>query len=116
MVEKLKKIWKNKFKIIEGVWNSWFPSAYVKNVAGRRLKICKTNLCGFYEPVGASESCVVKGKGCCGGCGCNITYKTSSLSSYCYLKDMNIDPLWDVEMTESEEKAFYLRTGLKHES
>lgn len=115
MVEKLKKIWKNKTKIIEGIWNLWFPSQYVEKIAKHRLAICQSNVCGLYDPIGSDIKCFVPGSGCCSGCGCNDKYKTHSLASYCYLKDIGKEPLWDVEMTEKEEKEFREKTGIKNE-
>src|SRR5690242_5984590 len=106
MAQKLKKIWKNRRKIFEGILNTYFPSVYVKKVAERRLAICKSNLCGHYDEMGKSDICVVKGKGCCDLCGCNDNYKTHSLSSACSLKDVGKDPLWEAEMTYDYEQAY----------
>lgn len=110
----LKVLWKNKWKIITGVLNTWFPTKYVEKIAQERLRICKSNVCGYYEPVGAGEKCVMSGKGCCGGCGCNDVYKTHSLSSHCYLKDIGKTPLWDAVMSQSEELEFRNKTGIKN--
>lgn len=78
-----------------------------------RLKICKSNVCNYYDPVGKSEKCYVRGEGCCTGCGCKDTFKTSSLSSHCYLKDIGQKPLWESVMTEKQEEVFREKTGLK---
>lgn len=115
MAEKLKTIWKNKKKIFDGVWNTWFPTKYVERIAERRLAICRSNVCGYYDPIGSDIKCIKPGSGCCSGCGCNDRYKVHSLSSYCYLKDLSLTPLWDTEMTEKEEKMFREKTGIKNE-
>lgn len=47
-------------------------------------------------------------------CGCNNLYKVHSLSSYCSLKDQGKIPLWEAELSESEEKIFRDKTGLKN--
>lgn len=112
---KLKTIWKNKFKILEGIKNTLFPTQYVEKIASHRLAICQSNVCGFYDEKGVMEITVLKGKPACGGCGCNVIYKTHTLSGYCYLQDIGKLPLWDVEMTEKEEEAWRNKTGIKNE-
>ena len=116
MAGKLKTMWKNKKKILEGIWNSWFPTQYVEKIAAHRLAICQSNTCGHHDPIGSAINCVKPGSGCCSGCGCNDKYKVHSLASYCYLNDLGLTPLWDLEMTEKEEKAFREKTGIKNES
>ena len=115
MLQKIKKVWKNKGKILEGIRYTWFPNSYVESVAKKRLEICKTNKCGLYDPVGEKPICFKKGYGCCSGCGCNDVYKTHSLSSYCTLKDLGKTPLWEEAMSVKEEAEFRARTGLKHD-
>lgn len=115
ILKNIKTVWVNKGKILSGIWHSWFPSQYIKKVAAHRLAICQENRCGFYDAKGESESCFIKGRGCCKGCGCNDKYKSHSLSSYCYLKDLGLTPLWDSEMTEKEEEQFRYKTGIKNE-
>ncbi len=114
-MKKLLTIWKNKWKIVEGIRYTWFPNKYVEAIAQKRVAICKTNQCGHYEEKGVSDICVKKGSGCCNLCGCNDFYKGRSLSSACSLKEQGKYPLWDVEMTEEEEKKFREKTGIKNE-
>jgi len=99
-------IWKNRKKILEGIFNTWFPNAYVERIANQRLSICKSNVCGFYDEKGISENCIIQGKPCCSGCGCNDVFKTHSLSSHCTLKDMGKTPLWEAVMSREQEDDF----------
>lgn len=107
-----KAIWENKWKIVSGIWNTLFPTKYIERVAQERITICKTNVCGFYDELGVMENTIVKNKPACGGCGCNAEYKTHSLSSWCYLKDLGKTPLWDSVMTEQEEELFRAKRGV----
>ena len=84
-------------------------------VAKRRLGICKSNVCGLYDPTGAGAICISGKGGCCLGCGCGGTYKTHSLSSWCTLKDQGKPPLWEAEMGEKEEAEFRNKSGIKNE-
>ena len=115
MVEKLKKIWKNKFKILEGIRYSYFPNKYIEKIAAHRAAICETNECGFYDKLGVTEKIIVKGVPGCSECGCRILYKTHVLSAVCTLKDIGKTPLWDIEMTEKEEEIFRKKTGIKND-
>ena len=83
-------------------------------IAQKRLEICKSNVCQNYLPLGDKEICVKQRSGCCGLCGCNDLYKVHSLSSYCTLKDFGKEPLWDVELSVSEEKKFRDKNGIKN--
>lgn len=96
------KIIKNLPKIISGIKNSWFPTAYVESIAKKRSAICQSNVCGFYDKDGVMEITYLKGKSACGLCGCNERFKTRCLSCACELPQ----PLWGPEMTEKEEDAF----------
>lgn len=113
-IKKLKAIWNSRGKILEGIWFTWFPNKYVEAIAAKRLAICKSNICGLYDPKGEGAICVVKGSGCCLGCGCKDLYKVHSLSSYCSLKDQGKLPLWEAELTQAEEDAFRTKTGIKN--
>lgn len=114
-MKRLLKIWNEKWRILEGIKNSVYHKPYVEKIAAKRLEICKTNLCGNYNEAGDKDICYVKGKPCCGICGCKLGYLTRSLSSSCSLKLQQKYPLWDKEMTEEEEKKFREKTGLKNE-
>ena len=91
---KLQEAWKNKFKIIAGIWNSIFGNRKEKKIAKERQKICESNTCGFYDKLGESEEAFIKGKPACGICGCNIKFLVNSMESECSLKDINKTPLW----------------------
>lgn len=114
-MNRLKTIWKNKFKILEGIWNNWFPNNYVEKVAERRLKICRSNLCGYYDEYGTFEAAFVKNSESCGSCGCKLSYAVRSLSKECGLTEKGLPPLWDAEMTEKEEEIFRNKTKIKNE-
>lgn len=116
-VKKLKIAWKNKWKILEGIWNNWFPNVYLDRVATRRAEICRSNICGYYDPKGVSEDCFLKGKSCCSSCGCSLQWKLYSLSSECGIKtkEPDSDLFWKAEMTEREEEKFRNKTNIKNE-
>lgn len=97
------------------MWNTLFPSSFVERVAERRESLCRSNACGLYDKTGTSPAAVIIGKPACAGCGCNIKVKTHSLSSWCYLKDIDRDPLWEAEMSIQEEEEFRNKTGLKND-
>lgn len=110
----IKKIWKNKFKIIEGFWNKTFPNKYVKRIADKRRNLCTSNICGFYDELGEKPNVYLKGKPACSGCGCEREAKIHSLSSWCYLKDLGLTPLWDAEMSQKEEDNFRSKIDIKN--
>jgi hypothetical protein len=110
----LSKIWKNKGKILEGVWNSWFPSAYVERVAKKRESLCRR--CLLYDRFGESKKAVIKGAPACSVCGCRISYLTRSLSSECSLSEDGGVPMWRAEMTEEEERVFNMKNNVSNDS
>lgn len=112
---KIQNVWKNRWKILDGIWHTYFPNSFVKRVAKYRSDICQLNACGYYNKDGSDPRCLVPGKPCCTGCGCNEKYKVHSLSSYCHLKDVNKVPLWEAVMTEEEERSFRKKTGITNE-
>ena len=114
-MKKLSNIWKNKWKILQGIRYTWFPNKYVEKIAEIRTKVCESNQCGFYNKAGDLPIVVVKGSPSCGQCGCRISYKSRSLSAWCSLKEEGKYPLWDAELTEEQEKKFRLKTGIKNE-
>lgn len=95
------------------MWNTLFPSQYIKKIAITRGKICEG--CVHYDKYGESEKAFVKGKPACGICGCNIRLKTHCLSCDCALKDIQFIPWWKSEMSEKEEDLFRKKTGIKNE-
>jgi hypothetical protein len=80
MVNKIKKIWKNKWLIFEGMFNYYFTRKKIKRVAMWRMEICES--CPLIDIKGSK--CEVPGtQPCCGDCGCSLAYKTHSMSSEC---------------------------------
>lgn len=113
MVQKLKKIWKNRRKIFEGIWASLFPNAFIKLVSKYRFDICKMNACGYYDKLGVSEAVIVKGKPSCAQCGCSLAIKTKSLSSQCALSNIGRVPLWSAIMSGEDEDTFKKKHRIK---
>ena len=93
-MSRIKKIWNNKSKIIDGVKNNLFKKEHVEIIATKRLNICKS--CEEFD--GNGKTCLMPGtQPYCGLCGCSLAFKTRSLSSKC---DIN---KWIAEVTEEEE-------------
>jgi hypothetical protein len=89
----LKKIWKDRKKIIEGITNSVIKDSFVEHVAALRFEVCN-------ECPSKGRKCAVKGTApCCNECGCSLAFKTRSLSSDCPLDK------WKAIITEEEEDA-----------
>jgi len=99
----LKKLWKDKKQILEGISNSLFIREEVEKVAIYREERCQD--CEFYDSSGSSPKVVLKGKPACSICGCNIKFLTHSLSSKCSRHEIGLEPLWIEELTEEEEKT-----------
>jgi len=66
-------------------------------MAAERIKICRSNKCGFYDEKGTSEKAFLPGQETCGQCGCALKAKCASKDSYCSLKDIGQEPLWEVK-------------------
>lgn len=96
MVNWITKIWKNKWHIIQGVWNSIFRTKYIEKIAADRMEICMH--CPDLDLEG--KKCMMPGTApCCGKCGCSLEYKTRDLTSGCG----NLDaPRWHSVETEKE--------------
>ena len=76
----LKKIWKNRKAIYEGIKNSVMRDEYVEEISSKRMLICSE--CVEIDLKGTE--CEVPGtQPCCGSCGCSLSLKTRSLSSEC---------------------------------
>lgn len=72
----LRKIWKNKKSIFNGLKNFFFKNPYVEAIATERLAVCKS--CPSYDDKGTK--CEVPGtKPCCGECGCSLKLKVRSI-------------------------------------
>jgi len=90
----LKKIWKNRKQIYEGIKNSIMLDEYVEDVAAKRMVLC--NECSEIDLKGSR--CEVPGtQPCCGNCGCSLGFKTRALSSECPIGE------WPALMSENEE-------------
>jgi len=94
MQNKIQKAWKDKWKIIKGMWNSIFGTSTIKKIAKERLSICQSNKCGYYDKQGKSDKVFVPGEPACGICGCNLKFLTASMESKCSLAELGKDPLW----------------------
>lgn len=96
-MKKLKEIWKNKFKILKAFY------AYIKgdkrtvDMSQERLKICQSNICGYYDAFGTSDNAVVKGNAACGICGCNLKIMSSLAEAECSLSSIGSNPLWEAK-------------------
>jgi hypothetical protein len=87
----LKKIWKDRSKILEGITNAIIRDEFVEDVAKHRMEVC--DACEY-----KGDKCLVPGTGpCCNDCGCSLSFKTRSLSSDCP-KDK-----WKALVSEEEE-------------
>lgn len=94
MKTSLKKIWENRDQILEGIKNAVIRDEFVEDVAKMRHDICDT--CEL-----KGKKCIVRGTApCCNDCGCSLSIKTRSLSSFCTHPD---GPKWNAIMTEEEE-------------
>lgn len=106
------KLWKAKGQIMEGVVNSIFKKEDVEEIAAERLVICRSNVCGFYDPDGSSEKAYYLGEESCGACGCKLDWKVRSLSSSCGLIEAGLEPLWTAIITEDEETKLKEKIGI----
>ena len=97
-------LWKKKDKIFEGIRNAVFRKEDVEEIAEERLKICRSNKCGFHDPLGESEAAMMKGEESCASCGCKLSWKTRALSDACP------EGFWEAVVSEVEEAG--LKEGL----
>jgi len=80
----LKKIWKSRKLILNGLNNLIFKTPYTEAIARERINICRG--CPSYDHKGIK--CEVPGtKPCCGECGCSLKLKVRSMD------DDNVCPL-----------------------
>jgi hypothetical protein len=90
-MNKLKRIWKDRNKIIEGITNTLRRDEFIEDVAKHRMEVC--DACDQ-----KGDKCLVPGTApCCNDCGCSLAFKTRSLSSECPLGK------WTALMSEEEE-------------
>ena len=90
----LKKIWKNRKQIYDGIKNSIIRDQFVEEISKKRMALC--NGCSELDIKGTH--CEVPGtQPCCMECGCSLDFKTRSLSSSCPKGE------WYSLMNEDEE-------------
>lgn len=106
MGNSLIELWKKKGKILEGIGNSIFKKEDVEHIAEERLKICRSNKCGYYDPLGNSEAAVIKGVESCGACGCKLAWKSRALSDECP------KGYWERVLTETEDAVLKEKLGM----
>ena len=91
MKSALKKIWKDRNKILEGITNAIIRDEFVEDVAKHRMEVC--DACELN-----GDKCLVPGTApCCNDCGCSLAFKTRSLSSECPQNK------WKALLSEEEE-------------
>lgn len=87
----MKKLWKNKWKILEGLLNRILKKQYVEKIYKERMEICKA--CPSM-----GDDCYVPGTApCCNICGCELETKLRSLASGCGDEE---NPKWDAVIKE----------------
>lgn len=96
--QKLRLLWRNKKQILQGYFRLLFKSIKTEEVAEERLKICRTNKCGKYDPTGSSPNAFVPGAESCGACGCALKAKVRCMECECGLVELNLEPLWRKEI------------------
>ena len=109
----LKHIWKSKWKILQGLYNTLVVKPEIEKIAYERMAICLQ--CPLYDAVGTG--CVIPGtQPCCnslkGGCGCKLHLLQRSLSSECSHPD---GPKWKAVLTDEEQDELYNKVNFKPE-
>ncbi len=92
------KIWKNRKKILEGLWYNHVVFFFNKTHWARKLVEERRNQCAtcpYLDKEGINDNTVLKGIPACSLCGCSISEKTACLSCNCTLKDYGLDHRWD---------------------
>lgn len=103
------QLWKKKGKILEGIRNAIFKREDVESIAEERLRICRSNKCGYHDAEGRSEAAVVKGAESCASCGCKLSWKSRALSDECP------EGYWKRVLTETEEAVLKEKLGMGNE-
>lgn len=104
--ETLKLAWENRNQIAEAFYNKYIEvKPEIQAEAERRKRICESNLCGHYDPLGKPETSAIPGKPACDICHCNISIKTSCSYCWCALKDIGQHPFWIEMMSEEQFKT-----------
>lgn len=97
------QIWKNKWKILQGLFNRIFKTKNVEAIAAARMKICK----GCVDIDHKGDKCMVPGTApCCKVCGCSLETATRSLAYECPKQ------YWRAVMTQAEEDAMNDKLGI----
>jgi hypothetical protein len=92
------RIWKNRWKILEGIWYNHIvfyfnKKHWAKKLVEDRRKICAS--CPYLDKEGKEKKTIIKGLPACGLCGCNIKEKTACLSCQCTLGEFETVPRWE---------------------
>lgn len=105
--EKFSKVWKNRKAIGQGVFNAYLSwNEDVKKEAQRRLEICQSNQCGYWDSTGQADELVMKGEPGCKACGCRGSLKVNCMTCNCSLLDMGKEPLWKAVLDEEQDKEY----------
>lgn len=103
--EKFQKVWENRNQIAEGLYNAYISnSEEIKAEVNRRMEICKSNQCGYWDPEGKGDKIVLKGQPGCNACGCTAPAKQACMSCNCGLEAIGQTPLWTALMTTEQEQ------------
>lgn len=102
----LKKIWRNRMNILEGVANSILIKQEIEKVAKSRLEICHS--CTYFDPTGTSPKATIKGLPSCSACGCVLHLKVHCMSCNCGMEELGLTPLWTKELEQNEEDSLPL--------
>lgn len=94
-MNKLKKIWKSRKGILQGLWNKLFPTPTIEEIATYREDICRS--CKYYDPKGTSPNAILPGYPACSICGCSVALMVRFPDSVCSREDIGEEPLWTAE-------------------
>ena len=101
--ETLKLAWENRDQISDGFWNAYIHcKPEVEKEALRRKKICESNVCGMYDPIGKKETSAIPGKPTCSACHCNIEMKVHNMSVNCGMEKLGKELYWTAVVDESQ--------------
>lgn len=95
--EKFQKVWENRNQIAEGLYNAYISnSEEIKAEVNRRMEICKSNQCGYWDPEGKGDKIVLKGQPGCNACGCTAPAKQACMSCNCGLEALQVQKLKEI--------------------
>lgn len=105
LIETLKLAWENRNEIAEGFYNTYLSlDKEMEQEAQRRIQICESNTCGYYDKEGKPETSAIPGEPACSICHCNINLMCHSMMKTCSLEKIGQTPLWEAVTTEEQEK------------